>query len=1645
MAEVGVLNLTIHDNSSTAAQGLEELTGALTNLQQIVSNGLKLSGISRTLNTFANAVSSNSKTLSNIGTFLNAVREYNKAFKDLEGVKFNKQPITDLKDAIGDGIRLGQAGTQLKNLRDAINGDWNSENATVASTVLQTIAEGSKAIGASSLSTTAKNIGNLAKSLGDYADSISKVSNTPGAHDYLSMQVFAPAEESKTTGANIGYGVQEGMESTMSAVEQAAKAIADAVITTINERLDEHSPSRVTKQSGKYAGVGLAEGLDESAGDVKRAALAIAGIVAESMKTANVGDYLPNQIRQAALDVKYYGSALDAVLPKVQAMSSAEMIAAENARYAAMSERERKVFLAELNGELKTSHVKEIEPEFQTVSSQISTMKIELQEIGDVVTSVIVPAFQEMYQTWSLMAYQFGMFQSHMARLTAGDSPLLLGNGKTPGQLLLGDGTEQETFLSTWVRTGEQWKQNWVYFASEAAEEMRAYFQPDWIMGGQSVPQSMATFHLGAGPAQLLLGDGGVSPDNMLSTFVDETEQWKQNWIIGEGTVSETAEEASKVVAATYAAAKAAEMTEARFQQILEDKREEAELAEQIRQKQLDKFYEEKQPLSLEQTNEMADNITQLDLLKAKLGEAEAKYNDYVNTLGAGAVKTLQAGLAVQDLRDKIWEYRQALAGVTEEQESAEGTAITLSSAWSFLKTTMKKMFPTLTSLLGRFGQIVKYRMLRSVLRYITSGFSEGVKNLYQYSKAVGTDFAPAMDDAASTLLKLKNSIGASVAPLIQTLVPVLQTVVNWVVQAINFLNQMFALLRGQTTWTKAVDTATEAYKNNTKEAKNASKAAKDMLADWDELNIIQSNSGGGGGGAGTGNDTDYSSMFEEVNKFSDSVKNAINFIEEHLGGLASLFKKLGVLLLGWKFSKAFTGFLGMLGKLIAGGALVVLGVEFSFGAGFSAGSKGYWDTADILTAIGGTLATAIGGSLITTALGFGGAVGFTIGLGVGLVALISGYIQGQADFADKMKWGSEEWTPEQIQEYIRSRFSFNVDAEIELLDTNIKNRQEAEANLTKTVNDFTSSLTFAKMKVGVKANDAPLAVAAACVSAQKVIDEIQSYIDKNEKALTTTLSISPMKDAEGNDITSDILSQVSFADTTLKEYFIGLGKELADAVYQGEKDGWTEGEMEAALALMEHQRNIVAKAEEYERDLTFDADIKMNLRGLTRDNAKEIIEQEQKIIEEYKQKFMQDRESAKQAAIKELAWTEAAIEDYKSKGLDTTDLETAAETYRTLIDDYLNPEKAEEAWKLKLAESTANMRQDWIEALSGVYGITGNVEFKENRSPTFMYKSTENVLTNDIIDAMKSKDPVGEATKALKEYFDTVKKLQPEYIQDLMDSLNLNVWDFADKNVKQSLTDMLRQNLGDDYAKIVLQNAGAAKEEIEEFFKTPIEFKPQGWENPMEGILNTFGLGGLSYKPPELEVPVNVTLDPQVEEDELFNKLQAALRDNVFSDVERKALEFRYGKEALEKMLETLGVKFGEDGVVLNPYGWGKGSAQPKMVGVVGAAGTSTDYGGFYRGGYSNNNQEEEQPAETDFVVDVSGLDPSSDTFMTGMTNSLKTANGDVVSELRTMVVQLQRLLNKQWTVQVQPSTAWGNNNYYSNQKRGKVTGEVE
>lgn len=202
-----------------------------------------------------------------------------------------------------------------------------------------------------------------------------------------------------------------------------------------------------------------------------------------------------------------------------------------------------------------------------------------------------------------------------------------------------------------------------------------------------------------------------------------------------------------------------------------------------------------------------------------------------------------------------------------------------------------KRDFEGINKQLNYFGAAIKnvlvYSTLSRMLGAITKAVKTGTENLYQYSKIIDGKFAASMDRLAASFQYFQNSIGAAIAPIINAFAPAIDLAVDKVVELLNAFNQMIAKLTGASSWTKAV----KVPKEYAESADKASKANKNLLASFDELNVIQSKDSGSGKTV-----PDYGSMFEKVPLDGYTLPDFVQQIKDQIqaGDWAGVGRTLG-------------------------------------------------------------------------------------------------------------------------------------------------------------------------------------------------------------------------------------------------------------------------------------------------------------------------------------------------------------------------------------------------------------------------------------------------------------------------------------------------------------------------------------------------------------------------------------------------------------------------------------------------------------------------------------------------------------------------------------------------------------------------------
>lgn len=276
--------------------------------------------------------------------------------------------------------------------------------------------------------------------------------------------------------------------------------------------------------------------------------------------------------------------------------------------------------------------------------------------------------------------------------------------------------------------------------------------------------------------------------------------------------------------------------------------------------------------------------------------------------------------------------------------------------------------------------RVLKYRMIRKVIKEIGQAFKEGLSNAYQFSKGIGGELAQAMDTLATKSLTMKNQLGSAFGGLLLLIMPVILKIIELVRMAANAIAQFFAALGGKGTYLKAVDASQEWAKNTAAGAKSV-KEMRNQLMGFDEINRLDKPSDSGGGGGGN-NGLNYGEMFQEspVPEWMTNLGERLNELKTTLLTIAGIIAGISLVrhigqALGW--GDAFDGVM----KKILGIAIAVAGAVLLWD-GFSDALNNGIDWGNLIEMLGGTI-------LLVTGLGMAfGTTGSAIGLLIGGIAL---------------------------------------------------------------------------------------------------------------------------------------------------------------------------------------------------------------------------------------------------------------------------------------------------------------------------------------------------------------------------------------------------------------------------------------------------------------------------------------------------------------------------------------------------------------------------------------------------------------------------------------------------------------------------------
>ena len=318
--------------------------------------------------------------------------------------------------------------------------------------------------------------------------------------------------------------------------------------------------------------------------------------------------------------------------------------------------------------------------------------------------------------------------------------------------------------------------------------------------------------------------------------------------------------------------------------------------------------------------------------------------------------------------------------GATSEIKRLTGLLGTLQKALGTkVNPQIKRTTSALTKLVASLKRIAMYRVLRTIIKEIGQAFREGANNVALYSKALNgldsNDANGTLSQLASIALKLKNTFGAALIPILRMMLPLIRSVANAFISVINVVNSFFSALNGNSTYTRAKDYFVD-YADSLGDVAANAKEAKTQLMGFDELNVLNQPTTGAGNDLTAG----YEDMFEEV-AVDSKVRDAVQWIQDHLEIIKVLALGIGGALLGWGVVSGILTHLTAIKNALSLILTIAGAVALALGA-IDAWKNGV-DMTSVNTMLAGTLALALG-----LALAFG-TVGAAVGLLIGGITML--------------------------------------------------------------------------------------------------------------------------------------------------------------------------------------------------------------------------------------------------------------------------------------------------------------------------------------------------------------------------------------------------------------------------------------------------------------------------------------------------------------------------------------------------------------------------------------------------------------------------------------------------------------------------------
>lgn len=198
-----------------------------------------------------------------------------------------------------------------------------------------------------------------------------------------------------------------------------------------------------------------------------------------------------------------------------------------------------------------------------------------------------------------------------------------------------------------------------------------------------------------------------------------------------------------------------------------------------------------------------------------------------------------------------------------------------------------KKTQNFLGKMWSKFKNVAFYRIVRTLLAQLTRSITAGLENIAKFNE----DANNVLSVYKTEFTYIKNSLGAALLPILQSLLPTITRISDGFVDITNSIGKISAALNGQKSFLQAKKYA-QSYADTLEEVKKST-------VGFDELNILGNNSS---------TQDDASQMFEKVDISGWDVAGSIAKIAAVIASLTALISLIKGVNLGMVFTKMGAG-----------------------------------------------------------------------------------------------------------------------------------------------------------------------------------------------------------------------------------------------------------------------------------------------------------------------------------------------------------------------------------------------------------------------------------------------------------------------------------------------------------------------------------------------------------------------------------------------------------------------------------------------------------------------------------------------------------------------------------------------------------------